>query len=691
MADVLRNDQNSYFQKQNHIALKKTEVTKEYILDAAVQRAAGLGKSIRSLARSLSNLFKSGEVGALFDPSTTGTLYTTTAMILPANPGDPVGLMLDQSQWGGVALGAVYGSELVTNGTFDTDTAWSKTGGTTISGGAGNIDATGGTSLLFQDVFTQGKSYIVDFDVLSVTGSLQVINNAGSSLTTAISSPGSKSFTFTHSDVSGNLLFRCLVGSNIASIDNVSVREVTVANALAPILGPELVTNGTFDTDTTGWVGGTYVVDFDFITASASDPTVSYYFGSSVGASNLGTGTVSVGSSSVTITATSTTTYIEFGKAGQVASEFTEFDNVSVKEIPGYHATQATAAKRPIYGIHPFGGRRNLTTASEDVSSNLAISAGLSSVTSDSLTFSSTAYAYREQNTGTVTGRTFIFSAVLSSATKATIGFRLAGKVTGTDETKTIIALTATPTRYSVTRTFTSADVAIYFGFDNRVAGGYGDGIAGQVTITDQQVEQSATATDYQKVTSQYVVTETGVPSVHYLAFDGVDDAMATPSIDFSASDEMSVFAGVRKLSTSVTMLSELSANAGSSAGAFYITAPEDAANRYRFLSRGTLIGSALTDSALYDAPITNLLTAISKISTPNATLRVDGVQVGTDASTQGTGNFGNHPLYIGSRAGTSIYFKGHLYGLTVRGALSDAAEIADAEAITAELTGITL
>jgi hypothetical protein len=80
------------------------------------------------LSFDLSALFKSGETGVIFDPSTTGTLYTTTAMTIPATPGDPVGMMLDQSQWGGVALGALYGPELVTNGTFDTDTTgWAAT------------------------------------------------------------------------------------------------------------------------------------------------------------------------------------------------------------------------------------------------------------------------------------------------------------------------------------------------------------------------------------------------------------------------------------------------------------------------------------------------------------------------------------------------------------------------------------
>ena len=276
MADVLRNDQNSYFQKQNHIALKKTEVTKENILDAAVQRAAGLGKSIRSLARSLSNLFKSGEVGALFDPSTTGTLYTTTAMTIPATPGDPVGMMLDQSQWGGAALGSgtvaetlapILGPELVTNGTFDTDlTGW------TIG------DATKGTA----------------------------VQSAGRAVVTNVHANGS-------------------------------------TGGFTSIIQPQATV-----------VGRTYL-----ITANTAGT-------SGVAVSNLASGAAAFASTTATgniilrFVATAATTYLVLYVNSATDAATANFDNITNKEIPGYHATQATAAKRPIYGIHPFGGRRNL-------------------------------------------------------------------------------------------------------------------------------------------------------------------------------------------------------------------------------------------------------------------------------------------------------------------------------------------
>jgi hypothetical protein len=52
MADVPNNLQNSYYQKQNHISLPKSEVTKSFVLDAAVQRGAARGRSIAGARRS---------------------------------------------------------------------------------------------------------------------------------------------------------------------------------------------------------------------------------------------------------------------------------------------------------------------------------------------------------------------------------------------------------------------------------------------------------------------------------------------------------------------------------------------------------------------------------------------------------------------------------------------------------------
>jgi hypothetical protein len=74
------------------------------------------------------------------------------------------------------------------------------------------------------------------------------------------------------------------------------------------------------------------------------------------------------------------------------------------------------------------------------------------------------------------------------------------------------------------------------------------------------------------------------------------------------------------------------------------------------------------------------LVTGLGDIAAPSAILRVNGVQISNIATTQGTGNFGNYPLYIGSRGGTTLRYNGRLYSLVVLGRTATAAEITNTE-----------
>ena len=97
----------------------------------------------------------------------------------------------------------------------------------------------------------------------------------------------------------------------------------------------------------------------------------------------------------------------------------------------------------------------------------------------------------------------------------------------------------------------------------------------------------------------------------------------------------------------------------------------------------------ALAQSANdYVAPITNVVTGQSNISGDSIVLRVNGTQAATSTSDQGTGNFGNYPLYIGRRGGTSLPFKGNLYSLVIRGAASSDAQVQAAESYVNGKTG---
>ena len=195
----------------------------------------------------------------------------------------------------------------------------------------------------------------------------------------------------------------------------------------------------------------------------------------------------------------------------------------------------------------------------------------------------------------------------------------------------------------------------------------------------------------YQRVNTDTDYDTAGFP--YYLLFDGVDDWMVTPSIDFSSTDKMTVFAGVRKLSDAAgAFVAELSVSRGLNAGAWSLIAPGGIGVRqgYYFSSKGTLDSSNGVDSG-FAPPITNVLTGIGDISGDLATLRVNGTQAASRTADQGTGNYGNYPLYIGRRGGTELPFKGHLYGLIVRGAATDDNHLTHAEKYLAYKSGVSL
>jgi len=122
-----------------------------------------------------------------------------------------------------------YGSELVVNGGFDTDSNWIKGGEATISGGVCRILSTSGSfSGIYQTVLVVGKTYIVTFDVTNVvSGNLKVgtLAEGASDITSSVNSLGSKSFTFTA--IGTVISFARTSGQTDISIDNVSVKEIT--------------------------------------------------------------------------------------------------------------------------------------------------------------------------------------------------------------------------------------------------------------------------------------------------------------------------------------------------------------------------------------------------------------------------------------------------------------------------------
>jgi hypothetical protein len=470
---------------------------------------------------------------------------------------------------------------------------------------------------------------------------------------------------------------------------------------------PELVTNGDFSTGA-GWTlttGVTIVGGVLNVVAVTSQTAAFQNIGTAAGNAYQVTMTVTRSAGSVgpllngspntagtAVTASGTYTWV-IQPTGTVNGNFSvscagftgTIDNISVKAIPGNHATQATAAARPILGREPVGGRRNLLTYTEQFDNAAWTKVLSASVSANSET----------SPIGDLTADTFVAGAA-NSALRQTVTLEAIPytysvwlkRKTGTGDVQisvtggawTTRAVTSDWTRFNITQTPSAGS---NFPGIRMVTSG------DEVYVWSAQLEVGSTATDYQKVVSQYDVTEAGVSDVYYLAFDGVDDSLATASIDFSATDEMSVFAGVRKLSDAAGGTISSLANVTSINGSFEFRGPRSAAANYMFASRGTALGDANTGT--FTAPITNLVTGIGKISTDTALLRVDGIQVASAATDQGSGNYSNNPLFIGRLNGTALPFNGRIYSLIVRGLLTSGDDLTNAETYVAGKTGVNI
>jgi hypothetical protein len=583
------------------------------------------------------SLFENGEQGAWYDPSDYSTLFTDSAGTTPVTAVEQfVGLMLDKSK------GLVLGPELVTNGDFSSGTTgWTGINSTlAVVGGAVEITAT---------VSAQAR--------------------ASQAVTT----------------VSGRW----------------------------------------YEARATIWQG-TGAVNVDLLVSGiASSAAVS---------STTPTAVV------VRFLATSSSTTIRVGSAGSAVIGTTFFaDNISVRELPGNHAFQTSSAKRP-----KLAARYNLLTYSEEFDNGawtktgfLAFGSGsvanttatldpIGGNTADlivennansihatqSLTIAgsaNTSYTLSRYIKNASGSRWFLLG--INEATSNAVAFFHFQPSTNTQGVVGVTSaawsgataqVTSLPNgwyRVSLTATLTSAanisDFSRYKTVDNGPSSYAGDGTSGMYHWgADLRPASQATGLigpTYQRVAAATVYDTAGF--LPYLAFDGLDDSMSTNSIDFSATDKMTVFSGWRRLANGGVTL-ELSSAVASNAGSFYVFAGDRnlaTGARWTVSSRGTAADNAnqaVETAANYSAPLTNLVTGLFDISGDLTTLRINGAQVGTATGDQGTGNFGNYPLYIGMRNNASLPFTGWLTSLIIRGAQSTQSQIEATEAWVNGKTG---
>lgn len=192
---------------------------------------------------------------------------------------------------------------------------------------------------------------------------------------------------------------------------------------------------------------------------------------------------------------------------------------------------------------------------------------------------------------------------------------------------------------------------------------------------------------------SRPILRKNAVTGAYYLEFDGMDDFLLTANIDFTATDKVSVFAGVRKLSDA-TIASLVKFGTGSPKGRFEILMPPNINSPRYELSTD----SSWAQYNMGASPISGVIGGfINRAATSSANgeflSRYNGVRnpLIVNSALNASGNLGNLPLYIGRRDGIMYPMNMHLYSLIGIGRLTSDSETITLEKTIAKNTGVTL
>lgn len=406
-------------------------------------------------------------------------------------------------------------------------------------------------------------------------------------------------------------------------------------------LGTELVTNGDFSSGLTGWtLTGGWVVSggtasnpavAGSITQTTGTLTVGKFYRAEWDSANtspinavFGGNFVSVGSQRVGRNVvygfcTGTTTF-----ALQGGSTYAGIDNISVRELAGNHATQATTASRPLYALLPANGVRNLANGSADVGNATfwpaaPVQNGItatkvgSGFDTDGLPYVDVRYQGTASGTSHdssfTSAQTRTAAVVAEQWTASVIAARTGGSAAGVTGLR-VVAIeetapftfvnasssantTATPeTTLSATRTIASGNQirsVIALDFTNLAT------IDVTYRIKGLQLELGATRTAYQFNYAATNIAEPPFAQVGALLYDGVNDFMVTPAINFAGAEVL----GTELVSNGTFDINSAgwAATAGAtlsvSAGEFTITNGSVGSNGGAALSFSTVVGRA--------------------------------------------------------------------------------------------------
>ena len=153
-----------------------------------------------------------------------GTIDNVSAKKVNGNPA----IMTNQTS-SDIENGSPY-AELVNNGTFDTDSGWTKGTGVTISNGVATSDGTSGNydNILVGTIsgtWNTSLYYVVSVEVKSYTSGNFKLNNATHNITDAISSAGTHTVIWQPSNANSVIGVQNSGTPFNGTIDNISVKE----------------------------------------------------------------------------------------------------------------------------------------------------------------------------------------------------------------------------------------------------------------------------------------------------------------------------------------------------------------------------------------------------------------------------------------------------------------------------------
>jgi len=176
----------------------------------------------------------------------------------------------------------------------------------------------------------------------------------------------------------------------------------------------------------------------------------------------------------------------------------------------------------------------------------------------------------------------------------------------------------------------------------------------------------------------------------HWLEFDGVDDSLSTAAFAWGSSQTYYGL-GIRKnIDTAVGVFAEFSVSTITQNGSFAMFHSNSATpSGFGVQGRGTARRD-ITATSGFPAPISVVSSAQIDLTLNTGGFRLNGGQVGSTTA-YGGGAFGTHAFYLGSRAGTSFYLNGRIYGAILRNVLPTAGQLSMIERYLASKSGVVL